>query len=107
MTRIDQIFSSLEMDYDDDNVYRQTVGSILEASETSKLPEQLMLILAQPKAEVMVHFPVKMDDGSYSLIKGYRVQHNNVLGPFKGGIRYHADVGLDHVKALAALMTMK
>lgn len=55
----------------------------------------------------MTHFPVRMDDGQYRLLKGYRVQHNNILGPFKGGIRYHPDVSLDHVKSLAALMTMK
>ncbi|MCG8512490.1 MAG: Glu/Leu/Phe/Val dehydrogenase, partial [Rhodospirillales bacterium] len=48
-----------------------------------------------------------MDDGSYHLFKGYRVQHNNILGPYKGGIRYHPGVSLDHIKALAALMTMK
>jgi glutamate dehydrogenase (NAD(P)+) len=64
-------------------------------------------MLAQPKNEIMVHMPVRMDDGSFRVFKGYRVQHNNVLGPYKGGIRYHPEVSLDHVKALAALMTMK
>jgi glutamate dehydrogenase (NAD(P)+) len=55
----------------------------------------------------MVHFPVQMESGEFLLFKGYRVQHNNVLGPYKGGMRYHRDVSLDHVKALAALMTIK
>jgi glutamate dehydrogenase (NAD(P)+) len=55
----------------------------------------------------MVHFPVKMDSGRYTLFKGYRVQHNNILGPYKGGIRYHKDVTLDDVKSLSVLMTMK
>ena len=55
----------------------------------------------------MVHFPVQMDDGSWQLFKGYRVQHNNVLGPYKGGIRYHHEVKLDEVKTLSLLMTMK
>jgi glutamate dehydrogenase (NAD(P)+) len=58
------------------------------------------------KNEIIVNFPVRMDDGSIRLFKGYRVQHNN-LGPFKGGIRYHEDVSLDDVKALAAMMTWK
>ena len=55
----------------------------------------------------MVNFPVRMDDNSYRMIKGYRVQHNNALGPYKGGVRYHPDVQLDDVKSLAVLMTMK
>jgi glutamate dehydrogenase (NAD(P)+) len=55
----------------------------------------------------MVHFPVKMDDGHHKLFKGYRVQHNNALGPYKGGLRFHHDVHLDDVKSLAFLMTMK
>ena len=48
-----------------------------------------------------------MDNGEYRLFKGYRIQHNNILGPFKGGMRYHQDVTLDDVKALAAMMTWK
>jgi glutamate dehydrogenase (NAD(P)+) len=107
MARIDDVFKQLELAYHPDNIYFQTISSVLHAAETCKLPDELHLILAQPKNELMVHFPVKMDDGSYRLFKGYRVQHNNVLGPYKGGIRYHQDVSLDHVKALAAIMTMK
>ena len=48
-------------------------------------------ILSQPKNELIVNFPVRMDDGSYRLFKGYRIQHNNVLGPYKGGLRFHED----------------
>ena len=48
-----------------------------------------------------------MDNGEYKLFKGYRVQHNNILGPYKGGIRYHEQVSLDEVKALASWMTYK
>lgn len=88
-------------------LYDQTIGSILEAAERLNLPERLRLILAQPKNELTVHLPVRLDDGTWRMFKGYRVQHNNVLGPYKGGIRYHADVDRDHVKALAAIMTMK
>jgi glutamate dehydrogenase (NAD(P)+) len=54
-----------------------------------------------------VHFPVKMDDGSVKVFEGYRVQHNLGRGPAKGGIRYHQDVSLDEVKALAMWMTWK
>ena len=107
MARIDDVFKQLELAYQPDNIYFQTITSVLHAAQACELPDQLHLILAQPKNELMVHFPVAMDDGSYRLFKGYRVQHNNVLGPYKGGIRYHQDVSLDHVKALAAIMTMK
>lgn len=57
--------------------------------------------------ELTVHFPVKMDDGSIKIFTGYRVQHNMTRGPAKGGIRYHPDVDLDEVKALAMWMTWK
>ena len=64
-------------------------------------------ILSQPKNEIIVNFPVQMDNGEVRLFKGYRIQHNNLLGPFKGGMRYHESVTLDDVKALAAMMTWK
>ncbi|MCC6554685.1 MAG: Glu/Leu/Phe/Val dehydrogenase [Polyangiaceae bacterium] len=78
-----------------------------EASELIELPPYINTILQQPKNEIIVNFPVRMDDGSIRLFKGYRIQHNNLLGPYKGGIRYHETVTLDDVKALAAMMTWK
>jgi glutamate dehydrogenase (NAD(P)+) len=78
-----------------------------EAAQAINLPDYIRVILSQPKNELIAHFPVKMDSGEIRLFKGYRIQHNNVLGPFKGGIRYHEHVGLDDVKALAAMMTWK
>jgi len=101
------IFDELGMQHDPNNLYLQTIDAVLTAAEMLELPHHLKLILAQPKNEIMVHFPVRMNDGDYRLFKGYRVQHNNVLGPYKGGVRFHSDVHLDDVKALAALMTMK
>ena len=78
-----------------------------EAAKVAEIPEYIGTILSQPKNEIIVNFPVKMDDGSIRLFKGYRIQHNNLLGPYKGGIRYHKGVTLDDVKALAAMMTWK
>lgn len=101
------VFDELGLERDPNNLYLQTIDAILQACEIMDVPHHIQLILAQPKNEIMVHFPVRMDDGSFSLFKGYRVQHNNALGPFKGGIRFHPEVGLDDVKALSALMTMK
>jgi len=72
-----------------------------------KMDPSVHLILSQPKNEIIVNFPVLMDNGEYQLFKGYRIQHNNLLGPYKGGFRYHPDVRLDEVKALATLMTIK
>src|SRR5574342_505646 len=63
--------------------------------------------LRWPKRELTVHFPVKMDEGGITIFVGHRVQHNVTRGPAKGGIRYHPDVTLEHMRALAALMTWK
>ena len=59
------------------------------------------------KRELIVHFPVKMDDETLKIFTGYRVEHNTARGPAKGGIRYHPDVNLDETRALAAWMTLK
>src|SRR5262245_44384851 len=103
----DPVFDELGFPKDPDNLYRQTVQVMLHAAELLELPHWIRLILAQPQSEIMVHFPVRMDNGEYKLFKGYRVQHNNACGPYKGGLRFHPDVHLDDVKSLALLMTMK
>jgi glutamate dehydrogenase (NAD(P)+) len=77
------------------------------AAAVIQLPDYIRLILSQPKNEIIVHFPVRMDTGEIRLFKGYRIQHSNLLGPFKGGIRFHESVSLDDLKALAAMMTWK
>ena len=102
-----RVLEELGFRWDPDNLYHQVISQVLSAAQGMQLPRHLQLIVAQPKAEIMVHFPVKMDDGSFRLFKGYRVQHNNIMGPYKGGVRFHPEVSLDHVKTLSALMTMK
>ncbi len=77
------------------------------AAEMLNLDPGLRRVLREPRRELTVHFPVKMDDGSVQVYTGYRVQHNLGRGPAKGGIRYHQDVSLDEVKALAMWMTWK
>ncbi len=79
---------------------------ILEASG-HPLKRGLIQFLRRPKRELIVHFPVQMDDGSIRMFTGYRVHHNAVRGPTKGGIRYHPDVTLEEVRALAMWMTWK
>jgi glutamate dehydrogenase (NAD(P)+) len=90
-----------------ENLYQMASSQFVRAAETVKLDPDLKTILSQPKNEIIVNFPVRMDDGSYRLFKGYRIQHNNILGCYKGGIRYHPQVHLDEVKALASWMTWK
>jgi glutamate dehydrogenase/leucine dehydrogenase len=77
------------------------------AARVARVEPYVQTILSQPKNELIVNFPVRLDSGEVRLFKGYRVQHNNLLGPFKGGMRYHPQVSLDDVKALAAMMTWK
>lgn len=72
-----------------------------------KLDPGLLELLKSPQRELTVRFPVKMDSGSIKVFTGYRVQYNDALGPFKGGIRFHWNVNLDEVRALAAWMTWK
>jgi glutamate dehydrogenase (NAD(P)+) len=77
------------------------------AAERLSLDDGMRRVLREPRRELTVHFPVKMDDGTVRVFTGYRVQHNLGRGPAKGGIRYHQDVSLDEVKALAMWMTWK
>jgi glutamate dehydrogenase (NAD(P)+) len=77
------------------------------AAERLNLDPGLRRVLREPRRELVDHFPVKMDDGSVQVFTGYRVQHNLGRGPAKGGIRYHQDVSIDEVKALAMWMTWK
>lgn len=84
------------------------IQSYLEqAAQAIDLADDVEVMLSEPKTELIVHFPVRMDSGKLQMFTGYRIQHNNLLGPYKGGIRYHPDVNLDEVKALATLMTWK
>lgn len=90
-----------------ENVFDIARQQFERAADALKLEDWLKVVLSQPKNEIIVNFPVQMDDGSYKTFKGYRIQHNNIMGPFKGGLRFHHDVHLDEVKALASWMTWK
>ncbi len=77
------------------------------AADMIDLDPGMRRLLQTAKREVTVEVPVEMDDGRLETLVGYRVQHNNARGPMKGGLRYHWDVDLDEVRALASLMTWK
>ncbi|HKV57218.1 MAG TPA: Glu/Leu/Phe/Val dehydrogenase [Ktedonobacteraceae bacterium] len=89
------------------NPYRMAVQQFDAAAEKLNLSEDMREILRQPKRELTVNFPVRLDNGRIKTYTGYRVQHNVNRGPAKGGIRYSPDVTLDEVKALAMWMAWK
>jgi glutamate dehydrogenase (NAD(P)+) len=89
------------------NPYHMAVQQFEAAADKINLSEDMREILRQPKRELIVNFPVRLDNGRVKTFTGYRVQHNVNRGPAKGGIRYSPEVTLDEVKALAMWMTWK
>lgn len=87
--------------------YENVVAVMEEAMEVGKIDKGMFEILKNPQRETKVYLPVEMDDGTVKVFEGFRVQHSNIRGPFKGGIRYHKDVTLNEVKALATWMSLK
>ena len=90
-----------------ERLFETAVEQFNAAAELIGLSERTRAILRSPKNEIIVSFPVEMDDGELRIFRGYRVQHNDVLGPFKGGLRFAPDIDLGEVKALAMWMTWK
>jgi len=91
----------------DKNPFESMLARFDKAAEMYNLDRGLYNYLKQPVKQVIVSIPVMMDSGKLEVFEGYRVIHNNVLGPSKGGIRYSGDVDIDEVKALASWMTWK
>ena len=89
------------------SLHETSVEQFQRAAQLIDLPDAYRAILSEPQNEVIVSFPVKLDTGHWRVFRGYRIQHSNALGPYKGGLRFHPDVDLDEVKALAAWMTFK
>jgi len=89
------------------NPFQMIVSRIDAACNRLNVKEAYRLQLESCERELIVNFPVRMDDGTVKVFTGFRVQHNDTRGPAKGGIRYHPEVTLDETRALAALMTLK
>lgn len=89
------------------SLFENTLKQINQAAEIMDLDKDIITILSHPKRVLQVSMPVRMDSGEIKVFEGFRVQHNDLAGPFKGGIRYHQQVDMEEVKALAAWMTMK
>ncbi|MDX1764461.1 MAG: Glu/Leu/Phe/Val dehydrogenase, partial [bacterium] len=88
-------------------VYRSVNATLLQVAEHLSLDDNVVRRLQLPDRSTIVTIPVRLDSGEVRTYSGYRVQHNDVLGPFKGGIRYHPEVTLGETAALAMLMTWK
>jgi glutamate dehydrogenase (NADP+) len=88
-------------------IYTQALSRLDKAASYANIDLEAVEKLRHPKASLEVSIPVRMDDGSLRIFKGYRVHHNDMRGPTKGGIRFHPQVSLDEVKSLAFWMTIK
>jgi glutamate dehydrogenase (NAD(P)+) len=86
---------------------RITDEQFQQAADHMRLEPEIQMLLRTPYRELIVQIPVRMDTGRLELFHGYRVQHNGVRGPYKGGLRFHPEVDLAEVRSLAALMTWK
>src|SRR3989338_8471467 len=95
------------------NPYQNAMAQLTKAAMIDKknkkrnFTDELIQNLREPNRDIRISIPVKMDDGSLKIFEGYIVEHNNALGPYKGGIRYHHDTEINEVKALAFWMTLK
>lgn len=90
-----------------DRLFETAVEQFDSAADLIDLPDWIRRMLRSPQNEVIVSFPVEMDSGELRMFRGYRVQHNDILGPYKGGLRFAPQVDLGEVKALAMWMTWK
>jgi len=88
-------------------MYDNVMQQFNSTADIINLDSDIRKILSITNNEIIIHFPVKMDSGKIEVFTGYRVQHNNALGPYKGGLRYHPTVDVDDAKALAMWMTWK
>lgn len=89
------------------NPFEIAQAQLLDCAKILNLDQSTVDILMQPQRQIQVSIPVKMDDGTTKVFQGFRVQYNNALGPYKGGVRYHPNETIDTVRALAAWMTWK
>ena len=87
------------------NPFEVALKQLDEAAELIKLDKGLQQVLSSPKRVLTVSLPIKLDGGELKVFTGFRSQHNDARGPYKGGIRYHPQVSIEEVKALSMWMT--
>lgn len=89
------------------NIYQDALSRLEQAKNIAKIEQEVLEILKIPKQVLEVSVPVRMDDGSLQIFQGFRIRHNDIKGPTKGGIRFHPNVSKEEVMALALWMTLK
>lgn len=89
------------------NLYNLVLEQFNNSIQKIEYNKEIYNFLCEPKHEIITNFPIILDSGEMKMFRGYRVQHNNTLGPYKGGIRFNADVHLNEIKSLALWMTIK
>ncbi len=87
--------------------FQNAMAQLDKVVKVKNFDDNFILHLRQPNRDIKISIPVEMEDGSLRIFEGYRVEYNNTLGPYKGGIRYHKETDIDEVKALAFWMTLK
>jgi glutamate dehydrogenase (NAD(P)+) len=98
---------SLSEDTDQFNPFAMAQAQLDAAAEILQLDPAIHALLREPLREMQVTLPIRMDDGTVKIFKGFRVQYNDARGPTKGGLRFHPGETIDLVRALAAWMTWK
>jgi glutamate dehydrogenase (NADP+) len=89
------------------DLFSRSIARVAKAAEHARIDPETLLRMSAPRRTVEVSLPLRMDDGSLRMFRGYRVQYDDVRGPFKGGIRFHPQVDLAEVKSLALWMALK
>lgn len=89
------------------NPFQNAMSQLDKVAQIKKFDEAFLQKMRQPERDIRVAIPVSMDNGTTKIFEGYRVEYNNALGPYKGGIRYHQDTEINEVKALAFWMALK
>jgi glutamate dehydrogenase/leucine dehydrogenase len=87
--------------------YKNTLNNLQKSAKIMKLDPEVLEVLSHPQKTLIVSLPIRMDDGTLKIFEGYRIQHSELRGPFKGGIRYMENVDLSEIKALATEMSFK
>lgn len=105
--RQSKVLEALGIAPDPSSLHHQVLQRTLAAAQLAGMREAHQMILAQAKNEVMVRFPVLMDDGRHRIFTGFRVQHNDALGPYKGGLRFTPRLSVEELRGLAMMMTLK
>lgn len=90
-----------------ENLYVLCLQQIQSAKKLGNIDSDFIKVLSHPKHQMVMNFPVRLKDGNLKIFEGFRIQHCNLLGPYKGGLRFHQDVNLNECQALAFWMTIK